>query len=342
MATKYIPECPFCGKFIARPVNVNTGLGEVLSGNCACGAVYVCDPTGHNMGEAYSEALALASGDWDINLLDSDTDYQYADMDYDLRGHIRIYGQGLGTSVGKLIFVKLKQAENPQPVPEAKGGRTKAGKGSIKRLLGDGAYGEIADLAKADKGVLRWLVSLSYDKEDALSWRAMEAVGVVGREFRKDRLDVIRDTVRRMLWSMGDESGGIGWSAAEIIGEIIRNNPDDFSDIVPILWSYREEEMFRAGTAWAMGRIAEVRPGLVSFIVKDLPAMLHDGNPAVRGYSVWVIGVLGDEDLAEEAKKLASDSAPVAFYREGELVKTTVSDLAKETVSKLSNKQNKQ
>ena len=341
-ASKYTPECPFCGKYIARPVNVNTGLGEVLSGNCACSAVYVCDPTGHNMGEAYSEALALVKGNWDINLLDSDTDYLCVDMDYDLRSHTRIYAQGLSTSVGKLIFVKLKQAEKPQPVQDAKGERMKASKGGVKRLLEEGAYSEIADLAREDKGVLRWLISLSYDKEDVVSWRAMEAVGVVGRELMKDGGDVVRDTVRRMLWSMGDESGGIGWSAAEIIGEIIRNNPDGFPDIVPILWSYREEEMFRAGTVWAMGRIAEVRPDLVRFIVRDLPEILEDGNPAVRGYAVWTISMLEDGALAEEAKKLADDNASVAFYREGKLVKTTVGDIVKEMVSKRSNKQNKQ
>ena len=43
-----------------------TELGAIISGRCACGAVYVCDPTGHNVGEAYGDAIAFAKGDWDI------------------------------------------------------------------------------------------------------------------------------------------------------------------------------------------------------------------------------------------------------------------------------------
>jgi len=43
---------------------------------------------------------------------------------------------------------------------------------------------------------------------------------------------------------MTDESGAIGWRSAELIGEIIYANPSLFEDIIPILWSQREEESF--------------------------------------------------------------------------------------------------
>lgn len=354
---KYPPECPFCGRYIIRPETTMTGFGEVLSGKCICGAVYVCDPTGHNTGEAYMEALAMAKGDWDIGLIGEDEDYQIEDMDYDLKNHVRLYSTGMGEARGKLVFIKLKNPETAHAQGLVKGGHKtvseetrEAGgmiekgdlKGRIKNALKMRSYKEIAEIAKRDKGVIRRLISLTYDKEDVMSWRAIEAIGIVAAELFKHRMDVVvRDTIRRLLWSMGEESGGIGWSAAEMLGEIIRSNPDEFSDIIPIVWSFRDEEMFRAGTVWAMGRIAEVRPDRVDFILNDLGPMLADSNPFVRGYAVWVVGILKAQSLLPDAQKLLSDQSIINFYRNGEIIKMSVGEIVKEAMNKIVYKQNK-
>jgi hypothetical protein len=91
------------------------------------------------------------------------------------------------------------------------------------------------------------------------TWKAIETMGAIARGASPEQMVVLRETIRRLIWSMTDESGGIGWSAPEMMGEIIRNNPGEFLDLVPILWSFREEELFTASVLWAMGRIAEVR-----------------------------------------------------------------------------------
>jgi hypothetical protein len=321
-----------------------TEFGEVLSGKCICGAVYVCDPTGHNTGEAYMEALAMAKGDWDIGRMDENMDYQTVDMDYDLKNHMRLYSAGIGETRGKLIFVKLKRhdvqqsqsVEIPSKTASVSEDRGKKGdlKERIKNALSARSYAEITDMARRDKGVIRRLLSLAYDKDDVIGWRAIEAIGSVAGELSKERIDIIRDTIRRLLWSMGEESGGIGWSAAEMLGEIIRSNPDEFSDIIPIVWSFRDEEMFRAGTIWAMGRIAEVRPDMVDFILNDLSPMLADGNPFVRGYAVWVVGVFKAQSLLPDAQKLLSDQSIINFYRNGELIKMSVGEIVKEAINK--------
>ncbi|MBI5213518.1 MAG: HEAT repeat domain-containing protein [Nitrospirae bacterium] len=345
---KYTPECPFCGKNITAPEKTKTDLGEIISGRCVCGAVYVCDPTGHNMGEAYMDALAFAKGDWKLDEMNSGEDYLTQDMDYDLRTHSRLYSKSAGQSGGKLIFVKIRKGgEKDEPsensrkaAPDASAAtREHITKKKLKSLLEEKLYGEIANEALADKGVIRKLISSSYDKDDVLSWRAIEALGVVsGALTGKGKTEIVRDTVRRLLWSMGEESGGIGWSAAEMIGEIIRNNPDEFADIAPILWSFREEDMFRPGILWAVGRIAEIKPDLVLFIIKDMPKMFADKNPAVRGYAAWVAGILGDEYLVESFKGLSDDDSEIDFYYCGELLKKRVMDIVDEIRDKRVNK----
>ena len=348
---KYTPECPYCGRIINRPAEIKTEFGNVTSGACECGAVYVCDPTGHNTGEAYSEALALAKGCWQINGMDEDVDYEAVDMDYDEKSHQRLYSKGLRSLSGRLVFVKLKvqQFESSVPAqtkPAARDERSRTITGEskmnmknrIKELLTLQAYDQLADMAGQDKGIIRGLISLSYDKQDVMSWRAIEAIGVISRTFSKGRIDILRETIRRLLWSMGEESGGIGWSAAEMLGEIVTGDPDAFNEIIPILWSFREEEMFRAGIVWAMGRIAMIRPELVAFIIHDLPEMLEDRNPAVRGYTVLLMGILPEALNAgtgrQQISKLLGDSSPVPVYNGGELLTQTVGEIAGEVLHK--------
>ena len=38
--------------------------------------------------------------------------------------------------------------------------------------------------------------------------------------------EMVRPLVKRFIWWMNDESGGIGWSSAPAIGEIGRSAPD--------------------------------------------------------------------------------------------------------------------
>jgi len=342
--TKNTPECPFCGKTIIRPEDTQTEFGKVLYDRCSCGAVYVCDPTGHNTGEAYMEALALLKGNWDMDILDPGFDYEAEEMDYDLRSNTRIYAKGMAGHSGRLLFLRLKKEGETGPPPAA--GTKEAGdrkpegrviniKEKIREALEANRLGDIVDIGLRDKGAFRRLISMAYDKEDAKSWRAMEALGLLAGAASKDRMEVVRDTVRRLLWSMGEESGGIGWSAAEMLGEIIMNSPDGFTDIVPILWSFKDEDMFRSGIVWAMGRIGLARRDLVLFVSGPVMNMLTDTDPQVRGCAAWTLGIIGDKTASADLKALAGDACEINFYTGGVLLKKKVGEIAAESLNKL-------
>ena len=65
---KKSPWCPFCGQKVGRATEAPTRkMTEFPVGSCQCGAVYTCDPTGHNIGAAMVETLVYACGDnWDL------------------------------------------------------------------------------------------------------------------------------------------------------------------------------------------------------------------------------------------------------------------------------------
>ena len=102
-------RCPFCSGPLPMPEAIRTETGEFIGGRCECGAIYACDPTGHNVGEAYLDALIYASGgDWNkVQSLDAES-FHEAVRNYDMRTHrmweIRDTRRDY---TGKIIFIKV-------------------------------------------------------------------------------------------------------------------------------------------------------------------------------------------------------------------------------------------
>ncbi len=105
-------RCPFCKEALRMPERIETATGSFIGGRCSCGAAYACDSTGHNVGEAYLEALSYACGeDLDkVYSLDSDKDYSEAIFNYDLHSHrMRQIKDIRRDFSGKIVFIKLRE-----------------------------------------------------------------------------------------------------------------------------------------------------------------------------------------------------------------------------------------
>ncbi|MEE9524748.1 MAG: hypothetical protein V3V59_08390, partial [Thermodesulfovibrionales bacterium] len=107
-STLKIPKCPFCDSPFEKPRAIWGEFTEFIGGKCACGAVYICDETGKNLGETLMDGLVFAcDNDWDrAQSLEPEIDYNEFTMSYDNQAHV------IHTSVrqrmrGKLIFIKL-------------------------------------------------------------------------------------------------------------------------------------------------------------------------------------------------------------------------------------------
>lgn len=336
---KDIPKCPFCGLEIRKPVPTNTDLGEILCGKCLCNAIYVCDLTGHCVGEAYMEALVLLKGDWDIGVLDPDEDYTYSDMDYDYKTHRKINTNIVGESPGKLVFLKKKGVEeaaqlleqHEKPIITNKVNQKKI----LKKLLQDGDLEKIVAMSLDDRGVINLLFSFSYDKGDVVTWRAIESIGLIAQQLSQIDAEFIRNTARRLLWSMTEESGGISWSAPEMLGEIIRANPKEYEDLIPIVWSNRNEDVFRAGTVWAMDRIAEVSPERVTFIGEEVKQMIHHADPQIRGFSIMVFAKIRGISAINDIKNYIRDEHLINLYKDKNLIEISVGEVAQRATNSI-------
>jgi hypothetical protein len=164
-------------------------------------------------------------------------------------------------------------------------------KEKIKHCLETNDIGTIASLARDNRKVMSQLVRMAYDKETLAGWRAIKAVGLASKELVRTDYEFLRETVRKLLWSLSDESGGIGWSAPEILGEIVSVDPKRFSDIIPLIAQVYEveEEVFRPGVVYALARIAETAPEQVAVYQKIAIMSLVDKNPLVKIYGIELV-----------------------------------------------------
>ena len=206
----------------------------------------------------------------------------------------------------------------------------------LRELLDTERIEEIADIAGRQRRVLGSLVSLTFDPDPLIVWRAVEAMGAAAARIADDDPEYVREHLRRLRWLISDESGGICWHAPEAMAEIIRRRPRLFSDHIPIvvyLLRVMEEEdlvRFRAGILWAIGRLGDLAASEVEAVLPSIAACLDDSDPQVRGMAVWCLAQSRRTELLQTRSDLLSDEGTVALYLDGHLLRRSVAELARQ------------
>lgn len=102
---------------------------------------------------------------------------------------------------------------------------------------------------------------------ESVKWRAVRAMGRVVSAMATEKPEKARIIMRRLMWSLNDESGGIGWGAPEAMGEIMARNKTLAREYRNILLSYvnpqgnyLEYDPLRKGADWAIARVKKVYP----------------------------------------------------------------------------------
>jgi HEAT repeat protein len=212
-------------------------------------------------------------------------------------------------------------------------------KSRLRELLEQGRFDTIAQLASEKRRVLGILVSLTFDMDPQIAWRAVEALGTAARRVAADDPDYVREHLRRLYWLISEESGGICWRAPEAMAEIVRHNAALFADYIPIIvflvLNMAEEDLahFKAGTLWAIGRLGSLAADHVEEVRDVVMAALDDPDPQIRGTAAWCLGELGQTEVLADRPDLLADEAPVTFYEGESLELTSVAALVGRTLS---------
>jgi len=188
--------------------------------------------------------------------------------------------------------------------------------------------------------VINPLFSFLLSSEEQTRWRAITAMGAVVAHLAETDMESARIIMRRLMWSLNDESGGIGWGAPEAMGEIIASHGGLAQEYVRVLISYIREdgnfleyEPLQRGALWAVGRVAQSRSDLVQDAVPHLLPYLASTDASVRGLATWTVGLLGAEGARPPLEALLEDETEVSLYLDRQLVRRSVGSLAKEALA---------
>ena len=184
------------------------------------------------------------------------------------------------------------------------------------------------------------LFSFFYAGEEILRWRAITAMGVVVGHLAETAMESARVVMRRLMWNLNDESGGIGWGSPEAMGEITARHAPLAAEFCRVLISYidpagnyLEHEGLQRGSVWGVGRLAHARPELAQPAVAFLPAFFDSPDPCLRGTAIWAAGPILDSAIRPLVQAHLSDNAPLRLYRHLTITQPTVAELAEQTLS---------
>jgi hypothetical protein len=184
--------------------------------------------------------------------------------------------------------------------------------------------------------VVNPLIGLLYHGDPRVRWHAVTAMGMVVARLAEAQMEAARVVMRRLMWSLNDESGGIGWGAPEAMGEIMACHERLAQEYAAILISYLnphgnflEHEGLQLGLLWGMGRLAHARPALTADAAPFIRPFLFSSRDDLRGMAVWAAGPLMDPTLREPIQALCADPAMVTLFIDGRFIQCTIGQLAR-------------
>jgi hypothetical protein len=145
-----------------------------------------------------------------------------------------------------------------------------------------------------DEQLTGHLFSHFYHNDETIKFRAVAAMGMLGARIARTRMESARVIMRRIMWNLNDESGGIGWGSPEAMGEILFHSSELAREFKSILFSYLdpignflEHPMLQRGVLWGIGTFLKSCPhGIDADTEGLLIGRLHSKDYVKRGYAV--------------------------------------------------------
>ena len=216
---------------------------------------------------------------------------------------------------------------------------------SLKKKLFDLLNRGVLDEALVEIGrlpprqIINPLFSFIQSGNEKVKWGAVKVAGLVVSQLAESDLEAARVIMRRLMWNLNDESGGIGWGSPEVMGEILAAHNGLAQEYAHILLSYAREEgnyleleALQRGLLWGIGRLAEKRPDLVRGASASLLPHLESQDEVIRGLAARIMGLLQVKEALPRLRNLTQDDFSFVIMIGGNLTTVRVKDLAEEAL----------
>jgi len=187
--------------------------------------------------------------------------------------------------------------------------------------------------------VVNPLFAFFCDANGLRRWRAVMAMGRVVSSLAEKDMESARVVMRRFMWNLNEESGGIGWGCPEAMGETMARSAPLAREYRCILISYLNPEgnfidhpALQEGVLWGIGRLAHANPPAALEAAPFVAGFLSAEIPALRGLAAWAAGPLACSAFIPELEKLAGDEACFELYEPEQLIRPSVAVIARQAL----------
>ena len=165
-------------------------------------------------------------------------------------------------------------------------------------------------------------------------WQAAFGLGRAVSIIAEDAMEPARILMRRLMWSMNEESGNVGWGIPEAMGCILAESKSLAREYSRVFLSYgyntgREDNFvdhapLRCGVYWGIGRLAMSLPELAAPALPHLVTALQDEDRQASGMAAWAFAQLAEHihaaafTQAEERRKWEQAASILASLTGGE------------------------
>ncbi len=187
-----------------------------------------------------------------------------------------------------------------------------------------------------DEQLVGHLFSHFYHTNELLKFRSVVAMGVLGARMEKKNIEKARIVLRRIMWNLNDESGGIGWGSPEAMGEILYQSPELALEFKSILFSYLdpdgnflEHEILQRGIIWGIGTYLDSFPEDLNKKTEGLLyGFLHSADPIKRAYAIRALNNAKRFDCSLVPENIVRDDSQIQLFDYWNFITARVSDMA--------------
>ena len=199
-------------------------------------------------------------------------------------------------------------------------------------------------LAYDQKYLINPLISCLCSTDEVVRWHSVSAIGQVINTIAAREIEDARLVMRRFLWMLNDESGGIGWGVPEAMSEAMYHNKRLAEEYMHMLVSYSQGDgpelfqdgnfielpLLQHGVLWGLCRLArKYSEQLVEKGAHECFGFyLASKDSQVRGLAALLCGLLERREFISVLQTLADDQEMLKFYRDGQIEKYSVGTIA--------------
>jgi len=208
----------------------------------------------------------------------------------------------------------------------------------VKALLLEQDYARLLHLCETDRRFWKALRSKLYETDEDVRWPAIEAVARCMQEWwQEGHEERVREYMRRLLWSVTDESGEIGWSAPQTIAKIIVFIPQLLEPYGSMMISSALGEPFLAESGlWGIGCLGGLAKEAVESFQDMVLGVFKSDDPQTLGVAAWAMGEVSFSPALPALRLLQNRIESVRVYIGGHFQEKPLGQWAEDAISRIS------